>query len=381
MNNLSKYKERLDILYICNSLDLGGSENIMNEIIKNNRQYKKEIVCLTSNGYYSKLFENEGVKITCIKLKKDLFDFLKIFKLYKFILKKKPRIIHSFLYHSDFIGSILGKLAFVKIILWSVHHDFIKSDNTKLRNMQVKLLSIMSYYFPDKIIYCSKESLNNHENIGYCKIKSLLINNGISTKKFQPCKKNYLKIRKLLGLNKDTFLIGHIARFHPVKGHYILLESLKLLKKINNNFRCLMIGTNVDKKNILLCEQIKKYNLGDNIILYGETKYPQRLINTFDLNVISSVSESSSLVLMESMASGVSTLATNVGPISKTIGKTGWVVKNKSSKELAEKLNFIIKNKTLLKEKSLLSRDRILRNFSQDKMLKKYNLTYKHYLN
>ena len=142
-----------------------------------------------------------------------------------------------------------------------------------------------------------------------------------------------------------------------------------------------MIGTNVDKKNILLCEQIKKYNLGDNIILYGETKYPQRLINTFDLNVISSVSESSSLVLMESMASGVSTLATNVGPISKTIGKTGWVVKNKSSKELAEKLNFIIKNKTLLKEKSLLSRDRILRNFSQDKMLKKYNLTYKHYLN
>ena len=150
-------------------------------------------------------------------------------------------------------------------------------------------------------------------------------------------------------LKKDTFLIGHIARFHPIKGHKILLNCLKLLKKENENFKCLMIGTNI-KKNKSLNYQIKKNNLEKNIILYGETKFPQKLINAFDINIISSVSESSSLVLMEAMATGIPTLATNVGPISKTIGQSGWVVKNKSSKELAEKLIFIIKNKSLLKK-------------------------------
>ncbi len=374
-------KNNLDILFICNSLQIGGAERIMYEIIKNNKNYKKEIICLTGTGFYSKLIENEGIKISYFDINKSLFSFLKLFKIYTFILKKKPKVIHSFLYHSDVIASILGKLAFVNKILWSVHHDFIKSDNTLLRNIQVKFLSIISNLVPTKIIYCSKESLENHLKIGYCKSKSLIINNGICTKKFYPCQNNYKKIRKYLGLKKDLFLIGHIARFHPIKGHLVLLECLKILKQEYIHFKCLMIGTNINKKNLLLNKKIKKYNLEENIILYGETKFPQKLINAFDLNIISSLSESSSLVLMESMASGVPTLSTNVGPIKKTIGNSGWVVKNKSSKELAEKLFFIIKNRKLLKEKSLLAREIIQKKYSQVEMLKKYNLIYKSLFN
>ena len=380
MDKLEKLDEKLDILYICNSLDLGGAENIMYEIIKNSNFYKKEIICLTEKGYYSKLLENEGAKITYCNLNKNPLDTIKIFKIYKLILNKRPKIIHSFLYHSDVFASLLGKLTFTKKILWSVHSDFIKSDNTILRNMQVKFLSLISYLIPDKIIFCSKESLKNHQKIGYCKSKSIVITNGICTNKFYPRKKSYHKIRKLLHLKKDSFLIGHIARFHPIKGHNLLLRTLNLLKRENKNFKCLMIGPNINKKNKFLKRQIKENNLEENVILYGKTKFPQELINAFDINIISSFSESSSLVLLESMASGVPTLSTNVGPIMKTIGKTGWVVKNKTSKDLAEKLIFLIKNRNSLKEKSLLARERIIEHYSQDKMLKKYYLIYNLFL-
>lgn len=375
--NKDKY---LDILYICNSLDLGGAERIMYEIVKDFKCYKKEIVCLTKPGYYSALIEKEGIKIIYCYLNKNLFDFFKIFKIYIFLLNKNPKIIHSFLYHSDVIASILGKFTFTKKIIWSVHHDFKKSENTILRNFQVKFLSIISNIIPDKIIYCSEPAQKNHEKIGYAKDKSMIIKNGICTNKFSPRKDDYSKIRNLLNINKDLFLIGHIARYHPIKGHTILLDALKLLKKKDNNFKCLMIGTNVNKENLSLRKQIKENDLEENIILYGETKFPQKLINAFDINIISSVSESSSLVLMEAMASGVPTLSTNVGPISKTMGKSGWLVKNKSSKDLAEKLIFIIKNKSSLKEKSILGRERISGKYYYKKMLKKYNLTYKQYL-
>ena len=46
--------------------------------------------------------------------------------------------------------------------------------------------------------------------------------------KFYPRKNLNHKIRKLFNLKKDDFLIGHLARFHPIKGHKILLKSLKL---------------------------------------------------------------------------------------------------------------------------------------------------------
>ena len=377
MNKLKKEEGDLDILFICNSLNLGGAEKIMYEVVKSNKPYKREIICLTNGPYYGDLLANEGIKITYFNLKKNLYDVIKLFKIYLYIISKKPYLIHSFLYHSDVIASIFGKLAFTNKILWSVHHDFIASDNSVLRNIQVKFLSIISNFLTDKIIFCSKESLNNHVQLGYSKRKSVIINNGICTKKFYPRKKNYYKIRDLLNIKKEIFLIGHIARFHPDKVHKVLLNALKLLKKKNKDFKCLMIGTNVNKKNNLLKKQIEKSNLGENIILYGETRFPQYLINSFDINVISSLSESSSLVLLETMASGIPSLATNVGELSLTIGESGWIVKKKSSKDLAEKLIFIINNQSKLNEKSSLARELILKKYSLDKMLKEYNLTYK----
>ena len=184
----NKQKNEIDILFICNSLDMGGAEKIMYEVVKNFKKYKIEILCLTRRGHHSKLIESEKINISYCYLNKNIFDFFKIIKLYKKIIMKKPKIIHSFLYHSDIFASILGKLAFTKIIIWSVHHDFIKSENTILRNIQVKFLAIFSKFIPNKIIYCSKESLLNHEKYGYSKRKSVFIQNGICTNKFYPGK-------------------------------------------------------------------------------------------------------------------------------------------------------------------------------------------------
>ena len=44
MNKFHKKEKKLDILFICNSLDLGGAEKIMYEIIKDITLSKKEII-------------------------------------------------------------------------------------------------------------------------------------------------------------------------------------------------------------------------------------------------------------------------------------------------------------------------------------------------
>ena len=62
------------------------------------------------------------------------------------------------------------------------------------------------------------------------------------------------------------------------------------------------------------------------------------------------------------------------------MGKTGLVVNNKSSRDLADKLIFLIKNRSYLKEKSFLARERIKKKYSLEQMLKKYNLIYKFFL-
>ena len=70
MKKLHHKEKELDILFVSNSLDLGGAEKIMYEIIKNMKYYKKEIICLTGRGHYSNLLEKEGIKIFYGNLKK-----------------------------------------------------------------------------------------------------------------------------------------------------------------------------------------------------------------------------------------------------------------------------------------------------------------------
>ena len=62
--NISTEEENLDILYICNSLDLGGAEKILKEIVLNLKNYNKEIICLTGRGFHSNYLENKGIKIS-----------------------------------------------------------------------------------------------------------------------------------------------------------------------------------------------------------------------------------------------------------------------------------------------------------------------------
>ena len=70
--------------------------------------------------------------------------------------------------------------------------------------MQVRFLSIISNFLPNKIIYCSKESLENHVKIGYSKNKSVVINNGICTKNLT-LEKIYFKNKKITWNKKDSF--------------------------------------------------------------------------------------------------------------------------------------------------------------------------------
>ena len=60
--------------------------------------------------------------------------------------------------------------------------------------------------------------------------------------------------------------MGMIARYHPIKQHYLLLESLSLLKKSGYDFVCILIGNGL-VNNQILKKQIYMHSLKSNIIL------------------------------------------------------------------------------------------------------------------
>ena len=83
--------------------------------------------------------------------------------------------------------------------------------------IEMKILALLSYLIPNKIVYCSYSSKQSHILNGFKKNLSYIIKNGISLEKFKPKKELRIKIRKKFKIKKNCFLIGNISRYHPIK--------------------------------------------------------------------------------------------------------------------------------------------------------------------
>ena len=353
------------ILFITTDMDAGGAENVLFNLLCSLNKKEIRIISLTKKGFYGEELRKMGYEFYCLNIKRDLTIFHKLWRLIILIYKFKPFIVHTWLYHANLLGGIFAKILGVENIFWSIHHDFEFSDFFMM--IEIKLLVFLSYFVPNKIIYCSKTSEINHILNGFNKSLSKVIQNGVSTNKFKPDKFMRSKFRKKLNISDDCFLIGNISRYHPLKDHDNLLKALTLLDK-NINYKCLLIGLNLSKKNFYLVKKIQEYDLTERIILYGKTFEVQNILNALDIHVLSSKMEGFGMVILESMASGVPCISTNVGSAKDIIGETGWVVERSNHRELAKAIKFILNNKNILYEKSLMVRKRVEQNYSIEKM-------------
>ena len=63
------------------------------------------------------------------------------------------------LVHADFLGSIAARIAGIDSIVWNVRYSNIQIGKAKLTTiMVIRLLSILSYFFPQKILTVSKKA-------------------------------------------------------------------------------------------------------------------------------------------------------------------------------------------------------------------------------
>ena len=370
-------RNKFKIIYITTSLGLGGAEKVLYEIIK---EYKKEgilVVSLGEKDFFSSRLNHLGIKVEHLRLKNNIFFLIKLFKLIKILRGLKPGIVHTWLYKANIFGGIAAILSGHKLIYWSIHHDLENEQKSIFRYIFMLISAFLSYLIPKKIIFCSDSSANNHKNFGFNHKKSIVINNGIDISKFKKNNLIYQEYRtNKLNIRNDTFLIGSIGRYHPIKDHKTLLKALQVLKEKNIKFKCLFAGQNLDTKNKYLYNQISELKLNNNIFLMGKIDNIKDTLCSLDLLVISSLSECSPIVLLEAISSEILCIGSDVGNIKNILKNNEFIFNKGDYKQLAKKIIFIMENKNKFHLNLKDSRNTIMNKFSLKKMLLQYKRIY-----
>lgn len=372
-----KNKNHLKIIFITTSLGLGGAEKILYEILKEFKQSEILVISLGDKDFFSSNLYKLGIKVEYLNLKNNLSLIYKIFKLINILRKFRPKIIHTWLYKANIIGGIAAKLSGNKFIYWSIHHDLENEKKSFLRFLFMLISAVASQIIPKKIIFCSKSSAINHINFGFNSKRSIVINNGIDINKFKKDPSIYKEYRKnKFNLKNDTFLIGSIGRYHPIKDQKTLLKALLILKEKNINFKCILAGENLNKKNKYLYKQICELKLNNNIFLMGKIKNIKNILCSLDLLVISSLSECSPIVLLEAISSDLLCISTNVGGIKNIIQNKNLLFKKRDHEELAKKIIFFMNNRNKFEINLKESKNIVLTKYSLKKMVNEYRKIY-----
>ena len=331
------------VLHIITSLGDGGAEGVLYRLIsKSTEEFLHEVIVLSVDKKYEKLLKSKKIKVYNINLSKNKIQVKKILKLYSIIKSKKDYTIQTWLYHADFLGGLLAYISGNRNIFWNIRTSEISIKSTKLKTLIIIFFNaILSWIIPKKIIICSKNSINIHKSIGY-KNNFKLIHNGFDSSFYLP-KKNY--IRKNFNLKNHEVIIGNVARFHAVKNHDYILSIFNKIKDIPN-IKLVLVGTNVDKKNSILIEKIKKYNIQNKVVLLGKRDDVFHIYKLFDIFVLTSLSEGFPNVLAEAMINKNICLSTNVGDTNIILNDNKFIIPQNDIKKSAEMLEKLIKKKT-----------------------------------
>lgn len=367
----------MKILHIITGLDKGGAETLLCNLCEFDKDHEHTIISLSYVKDSQSLSRMHNFSLYSLNFPVGKVRVLGLFKLYKLIKKINPDAIQTWLIHADLIGGLAARFAGIKNIFWGVHHTILLKGKVKFSTIFIlKCNAFLSNFVPKKIIYCAEKSRHIQESIGFNKSKGLVIQNGYNIKNFS---QNYIlrkDFRNQLGCSDNTFLIGHVGSYHPLKDQSSLIDALAFLSKKGFDYLAVLVGKNLDNNNHNLISKISENGLTDRIILLGERNDIPKVMNGIDLFVLSSLSEAFPNVLNEAMACGTPCVTTNVGDASLIVDNTGWVVSPKDSKAIANAVleaadEKQLDNSTWIKRKNDCHQ-RIAHHFTLEKMLKKY---------
>lgn len=111
------------------------------------------------------------------------------------------------------------------------------------------------------------------------------------------------KIRGILGIQDNTFVVGHIGRFNTQKNHAFLIEIFKEVLRMRNDAILIMVGEGVLRKTIQ--RQVDDYGLSENVLFLGTRSDVDDIMQAFDILLFPSLYEGLPVSIIEAQSSGL----------------------------------------------------------------------------
>lgn len=337
------------------------------------------ISCSESEGTSLKKYcQNVGIKTFPIEFTRSitpLKDLKAILKLYNFLKKEKPEIIHSHTPKAGMVSMIAAKLAKVPIRLHTVA-GLPLEESRGIKKTLLKTVEKITYAAATKVLPNSNGLKQTLLEFNLCPEKKINIigkgsSNGINTDYFDPEKISEIEVTNLkneLGFTGDETILIYIGRLVKDKGVNELITTFDSISKSHPNCRLLLLGYYEQERDPLNEDTLRMIKENPSIIERGFIKdiRPYLLFSSF--LVFPSYREGFPNVVLQAAAMQLPAIVTDINGCNEIIQNNynGLIIPKKNSEALEEAIQYLIENKSVLKNMKSSSRNFVVENFSRE---------------
>src|SRR5262245_40813200 len=213
---------KIKIIHIINSFEFGGAEVMLGNLLArtDRGRFEPVVVSLIDDLRLADGILAAGIPVRTMGMRPSVLDPRAVARLVRTLRREQPRIVQTWMDHSNFIGGIATRLAVRSILVWGVHHSHhVRGVSKPTTLMTVAACARLSRRLPSRIVCCSEQARSEYARRGFAPEKLMVIPNGFDTGAFRPDPAARVEVRRELGLGPEVPLIGLVARYDPVKDH------------------------------------------------------------------------------------------------------------------------------------------------------------------
>ena len=334
-----------------------------------------------------KLGKKQGVKTFCLPLTRKITpfkDIIAIFKLYFFLKRENPKIVHSHTPKAGFVGMTASFFAGVPIRMHTVA-GLPLMERKFIKKKVLIFIEKLTYLFATNVYSNSKKLMEFILSKKFCskrKIKTLAngSSNGIDTKYFSDnislISKN--KLLDTLKILKNDFVFCYVGRVVKDKGINELVSAFNELNLKNKNCKLIIVGKIENETNPVSKSTMGIIKKNKNILLTGFKNDVRPYLSIGNCFVFPSYREGFPNVLMQAGAMDLPCIATNINGCNEIIQDNinGLLIPPKNIDALVKAMQKIMDKKLIIKlskNSRLMVKEKYDQKYFWKKLLIEYN--------
>jgi len=320
------------VLHVIGGLGAGGAETMLHKLlgVMPRDRFDSRVVSLSDAGVFGPKLEASGIPVCCLSLQSLRSGTEALWRLIvdRELAGWRPDVLQGWMYHGNLACQVMSDVGLHNgPVIWNIRQNLDEFGHLKAATRLVVGMGGLLSGRATRVVSNSRTAVDSHSRQGYDGAHWTLIPNGFNLDRLKPNAGDKNRVRKQLGIPADAFLVGMVARLHPVKGHRVILEAAVQVRARHPKAHFLLVGRGVEDGGVAFEALRQDLGKDEGVHALGERMEDlPELMAALDVLVSASFSEAFSNTLGEAMACAVPCGVTEVGDSAWIVGDCGLVV-------------------------------------------------------